>query len=171
MTTISTKQSDIEKKWILIDATDVVVGRLASFIAKRLRGKHLASFTPHVDDGDNVVVINAEKIHFTGNKLTDKKYYKHTGYRGGIKMQTPEDILSTLTELTVKKIQEYFNFCGAPEKVIFHGGGAENKYLMHRIKETIKAEISTIDNLISSKYVESAAFAYLAFKERAVLFK
>ena len=63
MTTISTKQSDIEKKWILIDATDVVVGRLASFIAKRLRGKHLASFTPHVDDGDNVVVINAEKIH------------------------------------------------------------------------------------------------------------
>ncbi len=68
MTTISTKQSDIEKKWILIDATDVVVGRLASFIAKRLRGKHLASFTPHVDDGDNVVVINAERIHFTGNK-------------------------------------------------------------------------------------------------------
>ena len=73
MTTISTKQSDIKKKWILIDATDVVVGRLASFIAKRLRGKHLASFTPHVDDGDNVVVINAEKIHFTGNKLSDKK--------------------------------------------------------------------------------------------------
>ena len=81
MTTVSTKQSDIEKKWILIDATDVVVGRLASFIAKRLRGKHLASFTPHVDDGDNVVVINAEKIHFTGNKLSDKKYYKHTGKR------------------------------------------------------------------------------------------
>ena len=85
--------------------------------------------------------------------------------------KAPEDILCTFTELTVKKIQEYFNFCGAPEKVIFHGGGAENKYLMHRIKETIKAEISTIDNLISSKYVESAAFAYLAFKERAVLFK
>lgn len=88
-----------------------------------------------------------------------------------LEQKTPEDILSTLTELTVKKIQEYFNFCGAPEKVIFHGGGAENKYLMHRIKETIKADIRTIDNLISSKYVESAAFAYLAFKERAVLFK
>ena len=88
MKTISTKQSEVEKKWILIDATDVVVGRVASFIANRLRGKHLASFTPHVDDGDHVVVINAEKIHFTGNKLTDKKYYKHTGYPGGIKMQT-----------------------------------------------------------------------------------
>ena len=69
MRTISTKQSEVEKKWILIDATDVVVGRVASFIANRLRGKHLASFTPHVDDGDHVVVINAEKIHFTGNKL------------------------------------------------------------------------------------------------------
>ena len=91
MTTISTKQSDIEKKWILIDATDVVVGRLASFIAKRLRGKHLSSFTPHVDDGDNVVVVNAEKIHFTGNKLSDKKYYKHTGWPGGIKERTPSN--------------------------------------------------------------------------------
>ena len=107
MTTISTKQSDIEKKWILIDATDVVVGRLASFIAKRLRGKHLASFTPHVDDGDNVVVVNAEKIHFTGNKLSDKKYYKHTGYPGGIKMQTPEDILSSkFPERILKKAVE-----------------------------------------------------------------
>ena len=83
MNTISTKQSEVEKKWILIDATDVVVGRVASYIANRLRGKHLASFTPHVDDGDHVVVINAEKIHFTGNKLTDKKYYRHTGYPGG----------------------------------------------------------------------------------------
>ena len=98
MRTISTKQSEVEKKWILIDATDVVVGRVASFIANRLRGKHLASFTPHVDDGDHVVVINAEKIHFTGNKLTDKKYYKHTGYPGGIKMQTPENILATFQQ-------------------------------------------------------------------------
>ena len=107
MTTISTKQSDIEKKWILIDATDVVVGRLASFIAKRLRGKHLASFTPHVDDGDNVVVVNAEKIHFTGNKLSDKKYFRHSGYPGGIKMQTPEDILSSkFPERILKKAVE-----------------------------------------------------------------
>jgi len=85
--------------------------------------------------------------------------------------KTPEDILCTLTELTVQKIQEYFNFCGAPAQVIFHGGGIENKYLMERITKTIKTEIITIDGLIPSKYVEAAAFAYLAFKEKAVLFK
>ena len=72
-TTVSTKHTEITKKWILIDATDLVVGRLAAFVANRLRGKHLPSFTPHVDDGDHVVVINDEKIHFTGNKLTDKR--------------------------------------------------------------------------------------------------
>ena len=85
--------------------------------------------------------------------------------------KTPEDILCTLTELTVQKIREYFNFCGAPAQVIFHGGGIENKYLMERITETIKTEITRIDRLIPSKYVEAAAFAYLAFKEEAVLFK
>ena len=95
MNTISTKDIDVKKKWILIDATDVVVGRLASFVANRLRGKHLASYTPHVDDGDNVIIINAEKIHFTGNKFVDKKYYKHTGYPGGIKSTTPEKILES----------------------------------------------------------------------------
>ena len=84
MKTISTRQEDVDKKWILIDATDVVVGRLASFVASRLRGKHLASFTPHVDDGDYVVIINAEKIHLTGNKITDKKYYFCPPYLKGL---------------------------------------------------------------------------------------
>jgi len=93
-TTVSTNHTEITKKWILIDATDLVVGRLAAFIANRLRGKHLPSFTPHVDDGDFVIIINAEKIHFTGNKFLDKKYYKHTGYPGGIKSTTPEKILA-----------------------------------------------------------------------------
>ncbi len=79
MSTISTKPADVEKKWILIDATDLVVGRLATIVANRLRGKHKASFTPHVDDGDNVIVINAEKVVFTGRKYTDKRYYWHTG--------------------------------------------------------------------------------------------
>jgi len=107
MKTISTRQEDVEKKWILIDATDIIVGRLASFIASRLRGKHLASFTPNVDDGDYVVVINAEKIHLTGNKITDKKYYKHTGYPGGIKVTTPQDILeSKFPERILKKAIE-----------------------------------------------------------------
>ena len=107
MKTISTRQEDVEKKWILIDATDIIVGRLASFIASRLRGKHLASFTPNVDDGDYVVVINAEKIHLTGNKFTDKKYYKHTGYPGGIKETTPQGILeSKYPERVLKKAIE-----------------------------------------------------------------
>ena len=92
-TTVSTKQSEINKKWILIDASNLVVGRLAAFVANRLRGKHLPSYTPHIDDGDNVIIINADKIHFTGNKLTEKVYYKHTGYPGGIKSTTPEKIL------------------------------------------------------------------------------
>ena len=92
-------------------------------------------------------------------------------YKKSFEERDPEDILCTFAELTVKKIEDYFDFCDAPAKVIFHGGGTENKYLMKRIKETIKAEINTIDSLISSKYVESAAFAYLAFEERAVLFK
>lgn len=79
------KPADVQKKWVLIDADGLVLGRLASIIATRLRGKHLAAFTPHVDCGDNIVVINAEKVRLTGNKLTDKKFYWHTGYPGGIK--------------------------------------------------------------------------------------
>ena len=85
MSTYSAKPSEIQKKWILIDATDLVSGRLASEIAYILRGKHKPTFTAHMDCGDNVVVINAEKVHFTGNKLEDKIFYWHTGYAGGIK--------------------------------------------------------------------------------------
>ncbi len=81
------------KKWILIDAENVVLGRLASIIACRLRGKHKPSFTPHVDDGDNVIVINADKVKLTGKKYTDKKYYWHTGHPGGIKERTARQII------------------------------------------------------------------------------
>ena len=87
------KPSEVQKKWILIDAEDLVLGRLASEIARRLRGKHKPGYTPHIDCGDNVVVINAEKVHLTGNKLVDKKYYWHTGYPGGIKSRTAEKLL------------------------------------------------------------------------------
>ncbi len=85
MTTYSAKAADIEKKWLLIDASGLVVGRLASLVAMRLRGKHKATYTPHVDDGDNVIIINAAKAVFTGRKREKKVYYKHTGYIGGIK--------------------------------------------------------------------------------------
>ena len=95
MKTQSLRKEDSQHDWYIVDASNKVLGRLATKLADKLRGKDKSTFTPHVDDGDHVVVINAEKIHFTGNKLTDKKYYKHTGYPGGIKMQTPENILSS----------------------------------------------------------------------------
>ncbi|CAN7374224.1 MULTISPECIES: 50S ribosomal protein L13 [unclassified Phenylobacterium] len=92
-TTASLKPADVEKKWIVIDAENAVVGRLASFIAMRLRGKHRPDYTPHVDCGDYVVVVNADKVKFTGKKLQDKTYYWHTGYPGGIKERTADKIL------------------------------------------------------------------------------
>ena len=91
--TRSIKPAEVEKKWHLIDAEGLVVGRLAVVIADLLRGKHKPSFTPHVDCGDNVIIINADKVKFTGRKLTDKVYYKHTGYAGGIKAITPQKVL------------------------------------------------------------------------------
>jgi large subunit ribosomal protein L13 len=85
MKTYSAKPAEVEKKWVLIDAENLVVGRLATLVAMRLRGKHKPTFTPHVDMGDNVIIINAEKVVLTGRKLDQKKYYRHTGYPGGIK--------------------------------------------------------------------------------------
>jgi large subunit ribosomal protein L13 len=93
MATHSTKSEDIQKKWVLIDASGLVVGRLAAIIALRLRGKHKASYTPHVDDGDNVIVINAAKIVLTGRKREQKIYQHHTGFIGGIKERSARSIL------------------------------------------------------------------------------
>lgn len=92
-TTASLKPAEVEKKWIVIDAENAVVGRLATFIATRLRGKHRADYTPNVDCGDFVVVVNADKVKFTGKKLTDKIYYWHTGHPGGVKQRTAGAIL------------------------------------------------------------------------------
>ncbi len=94
MLTYSLKQKDIKKKWYLLDATGLVLGRLAVKISQILRGKHKSSYTPHLDCGDNVVVINAEKIRLTGNKSKKKIYYKHTGYPGGLKETKFQDIIS-----------------------------------------------------------------------------
>jgi large subunit ribosomal protein L13 len=93
-TTASLKPAEVEKKWIVVDAQDAVVGRLASFIAMRLRGKHRPDYTPHVDCGDFVVVVNAEKVKLTGRKLQNKTYHWHTGHPGGIKERTADKILS-----------------------------------------------------------------------------
>ena len=110
--TASLKPADVEKKWIVIDAEDAIVGRLASFIAMRLRGKHRPDYTPHVDCGDHVVVINADKVKFTGKKLADKIYYRHTGHPGGVKSITagrqlagrfPERVLEKAVERMLPK--------------------------------------------------------------------
>lgn len=91
--TTSTKAADIEKQWVVIDAAGLVVGRLASIIAVRLRGKHKPSFTPHVDDGDNIIVVNAEKVVLTGRKRDQKLYFHHSGFVGGIKERSAKFIL------------------------------------------------------------------------------
>jgi large subunit ribosomal protein L13 len=107
MKTYVAKPAEVEKKWVLIDAKGLVVGRLASLIAMRLRGKHKPTFTPHVDDGDNVIVINAEKVVLTGRKLSQKMYYHHTGYIGGIKERSAKTILEgRFPERVVEKAVE-----------------------------------------------------------------
>ena len=93
MKTYTATPMDIEKKWILIDADGIVLGRLAAIIAGRLRGKHKPGYTPHMDMGDNVIVINAEKVQLTGNKRAEKTYWRHTGYPGGIKSRKAGEIL------------------------------------------------------------------------------
>lgn len=93
MKTFSLKASEIKKEWILIDAEGLVLGRLASEIARRLKGKHKPTYTPHLDCGDNIIVVNAEKIHLTGNKFSDKEFFWHTGYPGGIKSRTMRELL------------------------------------------------------------------------------
>jgi large subunit ribosomal protein L13 len=107
MRTYVAKPGEIEKKWVVIDADGLVVGRLAALIATRLKGKHKATYTPHVDTGDNVIVVNAEKVVFTGNKYEDKRYQWHTGYPGGIKERSPRMILEgKFPERVVEKAVE-----------------------------------------------------------------
>jgi large subunit ribosomal protein L13 len=93
LSTVSAKPQNVTKDWYVIDAEGLVVGRLASIIAKMLRGKHKATFTPHCDTGDNIVVINADKVQFTGRKLDRKKYFWHTNHPGGIKERTARNIM------------------------------------------------------------------------------
>ena len=107
MTTYATKPSDIERKWYVVDAEGVVLGRMAAEIAKILRGKHKANFVPNIDCGDYVVVINADKVKLTGNKLADKKYFHHTGWAGGIKETTAGKVLAgRFPERVIKKAVE-----------------------------------------------------------------
>lgn len=107
MTTFSAKPAEVTKKWVLIDAKGLVVGRLATLVAMRLRGKHLPTYTPHVDCGDNVIIVNAAEVVLTGRKRESKVYYHHTGFPGGIKERTAKSILEgRFPERVVEKAVE-----------------------------------------------------------------
>ncbi|MBA1444646.1 MAG: 50S ribosomal protein L13 [Chromatiales bacterium] len=102
MTTVSAKPAEVRRTWYLVDATDKTLGRLSTEIARRLRGKHKPEYTPHVDTGDYIVVINAEKIHVTGNKMSDKMYHHHTGYIGNLKSISLEKLLDKAPERVIQ---------------------------------------------------------------------
>ena len=140
-TTASLKPAEVEKKWIVVDAENAVVGRLASFIAMRLRGKHRPDYTPHVDCGDFVVVVNAHKVKFTGKKATDEVYYWHTGHPGGVKQRTPAQILGgkypervlqsplarkQMTHLRIYNSAEHPHAAQNPEAIAFAELNAKN---------------------------------------------
>ena len=101
--TVSANKATVNKEWFVVDAEGLVLGRMASKVAKILRGKNKPSFTPHVDCGDNVIIINAEKVALTGKKMTDKVYVRHSGYPGGQRTQTPTEILAKFPERIVEK--------------------------------------------------------------------
>lgn len=100
--TVSAKPAEVERAWHLVDAENMIVGRLASQVAAILRGKHKPSFTPHVDTGDNIVVINADKVRFTGAKETDKKYYRHSLYPGGLRSRSPKVVRELMPTFIVE---------------------------------------------------------------------
>jgi large subunit ribosomal protein L13 len=151
MKTYSMKPAEVQKKWFVVDAEGLVLGRMAAVIANTLRGKHKPGYTPHVDCGDNVVVINADKVALTGRKMTDKVYYRHTGYPGGIKARTagqilgskkPEDVIvlavqrmlprntlarKQLTNLKVYAGAEHPHAAQAPEPLDIGAMNAKNK--------------------------------------------
>ena len=103
MKTVSAKADDVKRDWFLIDANGKTLGRLATEVARRLRGKHKAIYTPHVDTGDYIVIINAEKVRVTGNKASDKMYYSHSGYIGGLKQINFEDLIQKAPELVIER--------------------------------------------------------------------
>jgi len=102
--TISANKATVQKEWVVVDATDLVLGRMGTKVAKLLRGKYKPNFTPHVDCGDNVIIINAEKVQLTGNKWNDRIYLRHTGYPGGQREMTPAQLLDKSAEKLIKKV-------------------------------------------------------------------
>lgn len=132
MKTFSAKAETVKRDWFVVDATDKTLGRLATEVARRLRGKHKPEYTPHVDTGDYIVVINAEKVRVTGNKMTDKVYYKHTGYVGNMKSVTLEKLMektpTRAIEIAVKGMMPKNPLGRAMYKKLKVYAGAEHKH-------------------------------------------
>ena len=137
--TVSANKATVEKEWYVVDATDQVLGRLSSVIARIIRGKNKTSFTPHVDCGDYVVVINAEKVKLTGKKLTDKKYLRHTGYPGGDRTTTPEELFkknpASIIERAVKGMLPRNRLGSALIKNLHVYAGSEHPHQAQQPKE------------------------------------
>ena len=137
--TKSANKATVQKEWFVVDATNEVLGRLSSKVAKVLRGKYKPDFTPHVDCGDNVIIINAEKIRLTGNKLTEKQYFRHTGYPGGQRIETPKEIMDKkperVIEMAVKGMLPKNKLSNAIMKNLFVYTGAEHPHEAQQPKE------------------------------------
>ncbi|MDD4385860.1 MAG: 50S ribosomal protein L13 [Bacteroidales bacterium] len=137
--TVSANDATVEKEWIVVDATNEVLGRLASKVANILRGKYKPSFTPHVDCGDNVIVINAEKVRLTGNKITDKLYYHYTGFPGGKRSATPKDWLqkkpTAIIEHAVKGMLPKNRLASQIYNNLYVYAGPEHKHEAQKPKE------------------------------------
>ena len=132
MRTYMQRSLDVDRKWLVVDATDKTLGRLSTEVAALLRGKHKPTFTPHVDGGDHVIVINASKIHLTGNKLKDKMYYTHSGYQGGLKVKSAEEMREKkperMLELAIKGMLPKGRLGRATGKKLFVYAGAEHPH-------------------------------------------
>ena len=137
--TVSANKATVNKNWILIDAENEVLGRLASHVAKIVRGKNKAEFTPHVDTGDNVVIINADKIRLTGNKMTEKTYIRYTGYPGGQRFATPKELMAkkpaAIIEFAIKGMLPKGRLGRALHGNVFIYAGAEHPHAAQNPKE------------------------------------
>lgn len=137
--TVSANNATVKKEWYVVDATNQVLGRLSSQVAHMLRGKHKPDFTSHVDCGDNIIVINAEKIRLTGNKMSDKQYVRHTGYPGGQRITTPEALLvknpARIVEMAVKKMLPRNRLGNAIYSNLYVYAGAEHPHTAQQPKE------------------------------------
>ena len=137
--TVSANKATVKKEWFVVDATDQVLGRLSSKVAKIIRGKNKTDFTPHVDCGDNVIVINAEKIRLTGKKLTEKNYKRYTGYPGGERWSTPDELLkknpSKIIEMAVKGMLPRNRLGNAIIKNLYVYAGTEHPHQAQQPKE------------------------------------